>query len=115
MALKEAATLSAGDAAGVYEALAERILQETDLGGGDSLLSRFLGWVEARPELQGQALTTLGRVPEPRMPLSVPPKLVGLMKTGPSSPALRLLLERWKGSQSHRRLAKAAGSALERL
>src|SRR5205823_1035661 len=110
-ALKAATALSAGDAAGVYESMAERILQEADLGGDESLLGRFLGLVEARQELQGQALTTLGRIPDPRIPLSLPPKLVGLLKSTPSVAALKLLLERWKGSQSNGRLAKAAAGA----
>lgn len=115
VALKEASTLSAGDAAGVYESLAARLLQEADLGAADSTLGRFLSWVEVRQELQGQALTTLSRIPDPRIPLSLPPKLVGLFKDASVRPSLRLLLERWKGTKSQPNLAKAAGNALERV
>lgn len=114
LALKDAAAISPGDAAGVFDALSERLVLEADIGGDTSVLSSFLGFIEAREELKNLAIAVFGRIPESRIPISLPPKLMSTLGRGQSAATLRALLERWKSNTANANLARAAGSILER-
>jgi len=115
VACDHAGDLADADAAALFEALATRVTQEEDHSSDDSALLRLFEWSEARPELRGQAVALLGRLPETRLPLSTPNKVVGLVRGTDAEPAARLLLTRWSNSPSAKRLATASQQALGRL
>lgn len=115
LVLKDAPSLSAADAAAVFEALGAKASQDEDLTGDGSVLTRMLGWVQARAELRGQLLSLLGRLPVGRLPLALPMRIVGIMRGTETEPALKQLLGRWKDSTSNPAFAKAAAQALSRV
>lgn len=115
LAIKDAKSISSGDASGVFDALSERLVLEAEIGGDNSILLPFLGFVDAREELKNLAIAVFARIPESRIPISLPPKLMTSLGKGQSATALRALLERWKANTSNANLARAANSILERM
>jgi hypothetical protein len=77
-------------------------------------LASALALVESQKALRVQFVTFLGHVPEPRLPLNLPVKLVSLAEQE-LAPAVRQLLERWAAGSANLGLARSSKAALKRL
>lgn len=115
VALNDAKNLSPADAAAIFEALATRAIAEQDLGADGAVFSRLFDWTQARLELRGQLVVMLGQIPDVRIPLSTPLKLVTIAKGTDAEATAKQLLDRWKKNAGQTRLAKAAEQALTRF
>jgi hypothetical protein len=114
VALKQAPSLSPADAAAVFEALVVRVGQDEDLNANTSAFPRLFEWVKARPELCGQLLSFLARLPVTDIPLQTTAKIMSLTKGTETEPAARQLLETWRKSSANKQLATLAAKQLER-
>nr|WP_281719526.1 P-loop NTPase fold protein [Nitrosomonas nitrosa] len=92
--LKRAAAMSPADASAVFEALSHRVREEDDFSAESAAFSRIIEWTKARPELVGQLASLLSNLPEDRIPLATPMKLVGLPRDTPGDPVGKLF-GRW--------------------
>lgn len=114
-ASNEAKKISPSDAAAVLEALCERVNREDALDLERPPLASVIALAEAVVDLRGQVLSFLSRLPEPRIPVSVPPKMVSLFSEPTLVPAMRQVLERWAAAKTNKLLGKAAQVALQRI
>lgn len=95
-ALVKAVDLSAADAAGVFEALADRARQEDDLGHVDSAFTGLYKWTAVRRELFGQFLTFLSGLPDSRPPVSIVPWLETMVgEDANRRPLVQAILAKW--------------------
>lgn len=114
VALKNASSMNAADAAAVFEALASRARLEEDAGEEQSAFNRLFDWVGARPELRGQIIHLLGRFPEQSLAITAVSKLVLLCQGTDAQAASMTLLEQWAKSTVNADLATAAKARLNR-
>jgi hypothetical protein len=70
--------------------------------------------MDPRSELLPQLVSLYASLPEPKIALGTPPRLVGLTKGQASAEAARALIERWAKS-SRIQLKNAALAALKRF
>lgn len=115
LTLKRAAELGPGDASAVFQAIGDRAREEDDPGKEEAALWRLLDWADVRHELFGQAMTLLADLPEQELPVSLPPRVLGLAKTAEQKLLARPVLEKWSKSTVNRALKGAAGNQLARL
>jgi hypothetical protein len=108
VAVRQAGQLSPGDAAAVFQALVDRVAHTEDLTSYDTPLRAMFDWVRARPELRGQLVSALSRLPEPALPPSVIPLLQSVIVRSDVASAGEQLLERWSRSTANKVLAAAA-------
>jgi len=114
IALKEAVDLSQADAAAVFEALAVKVSQTEDLSEEGSLLDRIFDWVRSRPELRGQLITLMGRLPDVAIPIQTAPKLLSLAQGTDAEAGVIQLFEKWSKC-GVARLVTSAQNQLNRL
>ena len=109
-ALKDAANLPPGDAAAIFEELAERTRSTDDLTGDDSPLNRLLDWSEVRKDLVSQLVMLMEGLPDRVIPLNAVPRFVQVCEASPSEPALWRVIERWSQSTESPKLKTAASN-----
>lgn len=110
-AFRKAVDLSVADAVAVFEGLSRRAQQEEEFGPDNRALQRLFGWTEKRPELRGELVTLLRRLPEKSVSASLVPKLIGLIQGHDSETSGYELLDKWsKGTNEP--LAKIAKARL---
>lgn len=111
--LNDLKSLSGADAAGVLEALCERVRNEDD--EGDTAILTLLQFPQLRPELFVQVITFLQNVPAGQVSINVPLKLVPLAGKSPENrKAVEEILIRWE-SLEEGGLRAAATAARKRL
>jgi hypothetical protein len=111
IALRKAADLSLADAVAVFEALSQRAIQEEEFNTTNRSLMRLFDWAQYRPELRGELVALMRRLPDGSIATALIPKLLGLSQGHESENAAYELLEKWStGSNSG--LAKIAKSRL---
>lgn len=109
-AVKQCTKLSPADAAAVFEAMSERVMQADDVAAP---LDVTFELVKTRGELLSQLLALLARMPENRVPASATLKLSDAAKGTPSEPAATEQLQKWSRS-GQSTLAQSASIALSR-
>lgn len=114
--LQELRQLSGADAAGLLDALSERVRTEEGVEDDKSAIFMLLRFPEVRPEMFGQILTLLGNLPDAQVPFTVPLKLVALLTNNPAGRGtVEGLLKRWEAGAIDPQLRNAATAALKRL
>jgi hypothetical protein len=108
IAIKNAAKLSASDAAAVFEALVAQMERQDELGAEKSVLWKTFQWAETRTELRGQLVTALARLPERAVPPAVPPRLAKLIQGSESEAHAKQLFAKWEKSTANKPLSVAA-------
>jgi predicted KAP-like P-loop ATPase len=111
--LARAAALPPADASAIFEALAGRIREDDDFGSESSAFGRAIDWAKARRELVGQLAPLLASLPEGRIPVATPVRLVELGTKSPTDPIAKLF-EQWQRS-SNLNLKSATETAMKRL
>jgi hypothetical protein len=114
--LQELKQLSGADAAGVMDALSERVRAEEGVQDEESMIFVLLRFPEVRPEMFGQVLTLLINLPDASLPFTIPLKLVGLTSNMPTRrEPVETLLKRWESQAVDPQLRSAATAAIRRL
>jgi len=103
--VKTLGTLSASEAASIFEALAQKVRQEENLSNSKAFKALF-DLSREKPELKSQIVTFLSKYPDHKLPLVVTTLTEGLLKNSHSE-ALEQLLSSWSKS-SNTGLAKLA-------
>lgn len=111
-ALKKAKALGQGDAAAIFEALADKARQEDESDDERSNLGQLCLWTIERPELYAQAITFLSTFPDEQLPIWVVTKVLAF--PGQDKTHIKLLLEKWSKS-SNVPLKGAASAKLKTL
>lgn len=112
-ALTKVETLSLGDAAAIFESLAQRAQQQEEYGNDNEPFKRLFDLSNIRQELQGELILFLGRLSESAVEPFVVPQLLKISYGKASEEAAYVLLEKWIVS-SNKLLAKAAKMRLAR-
>lgn len=97
-AIRKAAALGQGDAAAIFEALAEKARQEEDSDDERSSLGKLCLWTTERPELCAEAITFLSTFPEDRLPIWAATKVKSFRVADKTH--IKLLLQRWSTSSN---------------
>lgn len=111
--LTKTESLSLGDAAAVFENLAQRAQQQEEYGSNNEPFKRLFDLSNVRQELQSELISFLGRLPESTLEMFVVPQLLKICRGKASEEAAYSLLEKWRVS-SNGLLAKAAKTQLDR-
>ncbi len=107
--------LSAGDAAAVCQALAERSRRAQNLDSDDSPLSSIIRLSAARPELLPEVYLLLRTLSPTSLGPGLPPRVAALRKSaGDVGPEVDELFRQWSTQKSNSSLARAAASMLAR-
>jgi len=114
--LEDLKQLSGGDAAGLLDALSERVRTEEGVEDDKSALMLLLRFPNARSEMFGQVLTLLSNLPDAQIPFTVPLKLIPMIADQPERRApVEAILKRWEAQAVDPQLRNAAIAALKRL
>jgi len=113
LALKEAKTIDASDAAAIMEDLANRVRRSDDLSPQDSELKRLFEWCGARGELLSQVIIVIQSLPENNLPLWCVTQLEELSKGTDSAETVNALLLKWSSDSSNTGLKRAAKARLQ--
>ncbi|MCL4740969.1 MAG: hypothetical protein KJZ54_02085 [Phycisphaerales bacterium] len=115
LSLGKAKTLTAADAAAVFEALAERSREEEDRTADTSAFQRAFDWVQERAELFGQLMTLLVSLTEDGVPFNVPARLLRMATDDEKKRLVRTVLEKWSKSGANLQLKGTSDLALKKL
>ncbi len=113
-AIKRAESLTEADAAGVFQALANRVLRSEDLGTKVSPLDALLSLIEKRHELMGESVALLGRLNRIDIPSSIPLRVYRISRDTSAANATIELLNVWSRVTDNTRLAFAARKVLDK-
>ena len=112
-ALKKVGELSPGDAAAIFQTLAERVREEEDLGDESSAFNRLYDLVSYRPELFNQFLAFITELPESVLPFTIVPRLATLGTNQGIREPVKDLLQKWAHSDNSSPIKAAAAQRLK--
>lgn len=109
---KESKNLNIGDAAAIFESLAEKVNQDDKQSGENIALKVMFEFCKVREELKSQLFTFLERVPEQILPISVVTLTLDISTGTPFESKGKEIVAKWANS-SNINLAKIAKSKLK--
>ena len=112
---ESAGTLSDTDASAVLQALVGRALRTEKYTGDDAPVNVLIEYAAVRPELIGESVRALGRIPAVRLGPEAPPRLAALKEISPAfAKMIDDQLAKWTDSKVNSVLATAAAYILGR-
>ncbi|WP_236979701.1 KAP family P-loop NTPase fold protein [Membranihabitans maritimus] len=113
VALREAASISPGDASAIFESLSEKIKHDGIQKSDSSPLKRLVDFCEVRKELISQFLGMVEKLPHQSLPISAVTWISTLTSDSEHEQVGDKILGRWSESTANRNLAKIAKRKLK--
>jgi predicted KAP-like P-loop ATPase len=114
VALRQAATISPGDASAIFETLSEKIKHDGNQKGENSPLKKLVDFCEVRKELISQFLVMVEKFPHQTLPVSVVTWITSLTAETEHEQIGVKILEEWGKSKTNEPLAKIAKRKLQK-
>jgi hypothetical protein len=113
VALREAKSISVGDASSIFESLAEKIKSEGNQRGESSTLKRLFDFCGVRNELISQLLSFVEKLPHKILPLTSVTLILKVTNGTTHDQTAKRIINEWSISQTNKGLAAIAGKKLK--
>lgn len=111
--IQDSAALSSGDASAIFEALTEKINQQGNQTGDNSILKRVCSFCQIRIELLSQLLIFVEKLPEENLPIGITTWLMDASKDVTYQETIKRFLQKWSKSTNNTKLAKICTTKLK--
>lgn len=112
-ALQEASSLSAADAASIFEELKRKLLHESDSAGSPNNFKILFAWTKERKELLSQLLTFIKTVPVKIIPSATVTTLISIVKETDFQADGTEIIKTWSKNTENIDLAKIAAGRIK--
>ncbi len=113
IALKDAVSLSAGDASAIFETMSEKVKQDGKQTGESPSLKRLVEFCQVRKELISQLLAMVEKLPHQVLPIGITTWILDTTSGTSHEQTSRRMLQEWSGSSTNKGLAAISGKKLK--